>query len=935
VSVKQILMERELQRSQGGGRDRDRDSNGSGRGFVAKFPTEAEVRSALMRNACDFCHAKRIKCRDGAPGHRCQQCAARDLDCRFSLKEKTGPKPKHKMLKYSGGGESSSASTSAAVAPAAKRRYIKYPPGTGLLAEDEYDDDDAVGGGSSGGSGGNRRIRSRLPGVDHDEQQEDDRYYSSAPNRNPRKRNRAAGGSSASYDAAAAAVDDYGNERDGVNEMDDGTASEILGNLAVPNRVAQEGIFLKAYLSTVARLLPLCDAKSLQACMLTRKQTAQAAAMLTRPTSRQEPPPDTVRDAELIAALAIGALICNQVVAEHYLVAARNFLAAAVHASDGSLSANAALAPLLCMMAYFWLYKGDIQMKNAYLQQAVQFFVALAPNYTDSTATPTQLRLKLCMEHLDYKRTAVMMAHDQLQLHPRLAALNVVSCVLRDMPVWLNADVGLPLALQYSQHLTECTSAVDTEEGNELPVLVCTSLNTLLLTLLGRHAEAMAVIGHIPVLLQTNPTAIKGMPLVWELSLVAALLAFVLGSGADPSYQSLHRIIEWAQNTTAATQWSCRLPSVECPLQLWASHTCETSSTSIMNVCTVINQLSRCTECGRLPFYTQLREKQRAINAATAAANAANRPIVGDMVDDSINYNDVHQRSAYSHSPLNVGGSSSMHDRAADAIQQQQQQQQQLHDAAAGSTATGDSSSTSSGVKAGGVGRLNKLASLASYLLPVGDEDTAVTTDDTNDTANTGANTASNSTINATSTNSAATAKTTVQSGKQSNVTSSGDSANNADRHTTNSNSNSSSSSNNSSSSSSGGAKQERTDVRTGAGMNNGTVNSSSLVSKGSSSTIAAATVVAPKSDDSDMFYNDDDSSAAKQVTASDHRDSSTKQQQNSGSDSRSCEVASQSTAATQQQSDAQCTAATAAAAATAAVVAATSPTAASSVKCR
>jgi Fungal Zn(2)-Cys(6) binuclear cluster domain len=695
-------MERELQRSLGGGRDRDRESTGAGRGFVATFPTEAEVRSALMRNACDFCHAKRIKCRDGAPGHRCQQCAARDLDCRFSLKEKTGPKPKHKMLKYNGGGGGGEPSTSSgAAAPAVKRRFVKFPPSSGV-AGDFADGDVGVG----GGSGGNKRIRSgaqqaglRLPGVEYDDEEDenDSRYYSSASNRNPRKRSRGSGGSSAaSYGAAAAAVDDYGDERFGCG-IDDNmdAASEILGNLAVPNRVAQEGVFLKAYLSTVARLLPLCDGKSLQACMLTRKQTAQAAAMLVRPTSRQEPPPDTVRDAELVTALAIGALICNQVVAEQYLVAARNFLAAAVHASDGSASSNAILAPLLCMMAYFWLYKGDIQMKDAYLQQAVQFSLVTAPDYSDSTATPTQLRLKLCMEHLDYKRAAVMMAHEQLQLHPRLVALNVISCVLRDMPVWLNADVGLPLALQYSQHLTQCTTAIDTEDGNELPILVCTSLNTLLLTLLGRHAEAMAVTGHIPVLLQTNPTAIKGMPIVWELSLVAALLAFVLGSGADPSYQSLHRIIEWAQNTTAATQWSCRLPSVECPLQLWASHTCETSSTSIMNVCTVINQLSRCTECGRLPFYTQLREKQRAINAATAAANAANRPIVGDMVDDSIDHNDVHQRLAYSHSPLNVGGSSSMHDRAADAIEQQQQQQQQQHDAAATGSTTGDSSSSS------------------------------------------------------------------------------------------------------------------------------------------------------------------------------------------------------------------------------------------------
>lgn len=53
----------------------------------------------LTRSACDNCHAKRIKCvlnesAEGGSPRGCVKCASQGILCHFSLKEKTGPKPK-------------------------------------------------------------------------------------------------------------------------------------------------------------------------------------------------------------------------------------------------------------------------------------------------------------------------------------------------------------------------------------------------------------------------------------------------------------------------------------------------------------------------------------------------------------------------------------------------------------------------------------------------------------------------------------------------------------------------------------------------------------------------------------------------------------------------------------------------------------------------
>ncbi|KAJ2854195.1 hypothetical protein GGI22_004579, partial [Coemansia erecta] len=80
-----------------------------------KRQTDETQRRRRRTQACQYCHAKKIKC-EGS-GERCNSCIKNDIKCRWGAKQKRGPKPKlHQAGSSSAGtGGGASAATSAIV----------------------------------------------------------------------------------------------------------------------------------------------------------------------------------------------------------------------------------------------------------------------------------------------------------------------------------------------------------------------------------------------------------------------------------------------------------------------------------------------------------------------------------------------------------------------------------------------------------------------------------------------------------------------------------------------------------------------------------------------------------------------------------------------------------------------------------------------------
>ncbi|CAM9950245.1 unnamed protein product, partial [Phaeothamnion confervicola] len=66
---------------------------GGGQKFQMGVSPSRSTSPRGMRSACNFCHTKRIKCNRDEGATKCQQCVQRGMVCKFSPKEKTGPKP--------------------------------------------------------------------------------------------------------------------------------------------------------------------------------------------------------------------------------------------------------------------------------------------------------------------------------------------------------------------------------------------------------------------------------------------------------------------------------------------------------------------------------------------------------------------------------------------------------------------------------------------------------------------------------------------------------------------------------------------------------------------------------------------------------------------------------------------------------------------------
>ncbi|KAG5175202.1 hypothetical protein JKP88DRAFT_265875 [Tribonema minus] len=532
-----MFQHHEHQQKHRGERDPDRDSkdrahhahaghgasSSSSQGPGTVDPAAAHVTETIgrsqLRNACDWCHSKRIKCRH-TDGPKCQQCLQRGLECKFSVKEKTGPKPK--VITHNKGQQ-------------------QTPP-----------------------------------------QQKQQPAARAQPN------------AAASASRAQPPV------------------VTVLGAPPVPSATQQalEWGFLRAYATTVTRLLPLGDPEALHASMLMRAELHATLQLLHAPP----PPRAPVPDGQLMAALAVGALVCNQpLAAEAYAATARSCAAEAAAAAgssggagggqqrggDAGGSGGGGAAELRCMLALYWHCVGDADARDAQLRESALLLQG-------SAWTEGNVALRMCIEHLDANRAAEAHAPPPSTAlrfppcAPALSVLGLVTCVLRDIPE-LMASTGGELAAVYARQLAGRALVVEAEEGHALPALACRALQALLLMLLGRLADATAAVAAVPPLLDANPLVARCLPLAWDMAVLAAATAFVLGCNAD--YVALHRAVEWAQGATAATQWACRLPSPECPLRLWISHTCARAPQSCLNVCDVVSQAAIVTQCGAQCMY--------------------------------------------------------------------------------------------------------------------------------------------------------------------------------------------------------------------------------------------------------------------------------------------------------------------------------------------
>ncbi|KAG5190965.1 hypothetical protein JKP88DRAFT_261853 [Tribonema minus] len=506
----------------------------------------------LLRSACDWCHTKRIKCKrdDSEPlGGRCQQCVRRNIECKFSYKEKTGPKPKiARSGKEPGGGGGGVRQSSAS--PGARSAQLRPPAPQPPTPK-------------------STSSLSPPPGMyDHQPQQplplppQQQQHHHPPRSRASPVRLRPEPGAAqaqAQQQAAAAAARQHGGGG-GVGALP----------MAPSEQVALERVFLRTYLSTVSTLLPFCVELPLADALAARARAPGGPASVA----------SSVAQAQLAGALAVGALIRGDRVAEAYHAAARAHLKALFSAPSPEA------ASVLCMLAFYWQYRGDDDKKGVYLRHARLGL--------DRAGAVPPLELQLCMEHLDYE-TAGRPVRDARALPPRLRALHTVSCVLADIQDLMEPSAGPAPALAYCAQLADCSAALGTGAG--LPALLCAALHSFLLVMLGRRADAAAALSRVPDVLDACPDAPRALPLSWDAALIAATLSFLLR--LEATYARLHAAVERAQNATAATQWTCRLPAPGAPPAQYLGHACRSTS----NICSVICKVGHHTQCGMHSFY--------------------------------------------------------------------------------------------------------------------------------------------------------------------------------------------------------------------------------------------------------------------------------------------------------------------------------------------
>jgi len=515
-----------------------------------------------LRNACDFCHSKRIKCRS-IDGSKCQQCSHRGIECKFSVKEKTGPKPKTLVKASSNSIEPTSINQAHSPMHLSENKSsfrINSNKNSRIAVSSYNSSSDAM-----------KNLYSMEQDSGHMMNKCYQYNFSNMTSLSPLSQTH----SSISCDTK----DKWS------------PSSNVSLPVVSPFQLAKEWAYLRAYLSTTARLLRLSDSKALQISMSERKMVHTELSRRGDQTTSVDA--DNINLAELMATLSIGALVCNQnEMSEEYYDIACLFEAANQNDTE--------VAPLLCLLAFYCECRGNIRMKSSYLQKAVDKISIIEKKEVE--ALTSTIGLQVCIEHLNGSNGTNMWSPMYImELPSNLGTLALVSSVLKDLPHILNPLQGYSLAASYYSRLDECIMIVNQEEGNELPILICRSLQTLLLTLLGHKKEAIFTISQISVTIDANPSIVRCMPLAWDLTLLAALIAYIFESKEE--YTLLQRPIEWAQNTTVSTQWTCRLPSADCPLNLWLNHTCLRPRNISMKVCDVVRGIATKTKCGKASFY--------------------------------------------------------------------------------------------------------------------------------------------------------------------------------------------------------------------------------------------------------------------------------------------------------------------------------------------
>ncbi|CAN0016212.1 unnamed protein product, partial [Laminaria digitata] len=238
------------------------------------------------------------------------------------------------------------------------------------------------------------------------------------------------------------------------------------------------------------------------------------------------------RCALINAALSVGALVTRDRRASGtFADNARQFLKEIFDAPS-----EEAASAFLCL-AYYNTYSGEGLRADLYLVQAHSFCLNL---------NEFPLNLEICIEHLSHGRLKIDLrpnfhtwSNRRYQARRRGGGgrippvLHVANHVLSTLTQQGNR--GLPAALQTNdpsrfeggeEALLRCVQELVTciriSERDTLARLICSSLVGLLLMLLGRRAESIAVAESVVEGVSPTPAIIRVMPLSWTATIVTS-----------------------------------------------------------------------------------------------------------------------------------------------------------------------------------------------------------------------------------------------------------------------------------------------------------------------------------------------------------------------------------------------------------------------------
>ncbi|CAN0508233.1 unnamed protein product [Ectocarpus sp. 12 AP-2014] len=295
------------------------------------------------------------------------------------------------------------------------------------------------------------------------------------------------------------------------------------------------------------------------------------------------------------AALSVGALVTrDRVAAVGFAENARQLLKEIF-----DVPSEEASSAFLCL-AYFNTYSGEALRADLYLVQAHSFCLNL-PEFP--------LNLEICIEHLSHGRL-------KIELRPnfhtwgnrRYRVLHVANHVLSMLTQ--TGDRGLPAALQAGDPLAfeggeaallrcveELVTCIRISERDTLARLICSSLVGLLLMLLGRREESIAVAESVAEGVTPTPAITRVMPLSWTATTVTSALLFIYERHGV--YSRLYELVAPAQRLSgsAGQEGECALPLPGSDVGEYLRHTCRPST-----FCQLVVTISRLTDRGTKNF---------------------------------------------------------------------------------------------------------------------------------------------------------------------------------------------------------------------------------------------------------------------------------------------------------------------------------------------